>query len=192
MLCGVKPSSSPDGVNGVVLSSETRERVGLRLRALRLQQDLKQKHVANRARIATNTLQAIERNRYAVGAALIERVANSLETNLVQLTQEQPEVDPRVAGLTPEDFTVARAFHDATTDVRQVVLAALRDPQPLEPRAALATQITERAMHLPAGDQRPFLELLDQLLAQRALQQEQRPRRRRRPRGQLPASSSTG
>lgn len=141
-----------------VLARVDRVRVGLALRTRRLLKGEEQTAAAERAGLGVGTLQAIETARYNVKPANLERLAHYFGTSLTALLDESaaaagPPLE--IGRLTREDLEIARAFHDATTTVRQAVVTVLREPDPThlsEGQRARAKVLAERLVRLAEAD----------------------------------------
>lgn len=166
-----------------VLARADRVRIGLALKTRRLLKGEDQTTTAERADLGVGTLQAIETARYAVKPDNIQRLAAYFGTSLLGLLDEAaahtgPTLE--VGRLTREDLEVARAFHDATTPVRQAVVLALQDQveqDPLDPaRREQAKILAERLLRLHPSDFTLIMNLLTHIAPGRPT-----PRRKRRP-----------
>lgn len=160
------PPPEPPALIPPVLARADRVRIGLALRTRRLLKGEEQTATAGHADLGVGTLQAIETARYNVKPANIERLARYFGTSLAALLEERaggPSLnDP--GRLTREDLEVARAYHDATTAVRQAVASVLRDPDPThlsEGQRVRAKVLAERMVRLAEPD----LALLTTVLA---------------------------
>ena len=134
----------------VILDEEQRKRLGAALKARRVTQGLDQIEVARLADLSTGTLQTIEWGARKSHEENIEKVARALGTSIeaILLKPHIDPSDPLFRGLNREDFEIARAYHEATSTVRDHARRLLRDrdPQlPIEPAtdevAAIAAQI---------------------------------------------------
>lgn len=138
------------------LARADRVRVGLALKTRRLLKGEEQLAAAAGADLGVGTLQAIETARYAVKPENLERLAQYYGTTLAALLDESDAGAARTRDrLTSEDLEIARVYHDATTVVRQAVVALLRnpDPRPLsEEQRAQAKAIAERLVRLSPTD----------------------------------------
>jgi transcriptional regulator with XRE-family HTH domain len=136
--------------NERVLDDAQRKRIGGRLRSLRIEQGLDQIELAKRAKISTGTVQTIEWGIRKNKDENIDAVARVLGTTLAALEQK-PHInptDPLLKGLNREDLEIARAYHEASTAVRDHARRLLRDREPQRPSepttdelSALATSI---------------------------------------------------
>lgn len=127
----------------VILDPEQRKRLGTALKALRVAQDLDQIDVARLAKISTGTVQTIEWGARKNQPENIDKVARALGTSLEALLQK-PHIDPSdplFRGLNREDFEIARAYHEATSTVRDHARRLLRDRDPQLPIEATADEV---------------------------------------------------
>jgi transcriptional regulator with XRE-family HTH domain len=109
------------------LSDAERQRVGHRLRLLRLEQHLKQRAVAKRAGVALGTVRLIELgDGRDVRPENIEKVARALGKTLEEL--RQATLEERTAYLNAEDLEFAQQFHHAVLDVKLAVRTLLSTP----------------------------------------------------------------
>jgi len=150
------PSSERRRALPPTLAPADRVRVGLALRTRRLLKGEEQVTAAAGAHLGVGTLQAIETARYAVKPVNLERLAQYYGTTLAALLDEG-DAGPVLERdrLTSEDLAIARAYHDATTTVRQAVVTVLRapDPQPLsDEQRARAKTLAERLVRLSPTD----------------------------------------
>lgn len=143
-----------------------RKRIGSRLKALRVEQGLHQVDVARRAKISTGTLQTIEWGARANHEANIDKVARVLGTSLAALEQTPhlDPADPRLKGLNREDIDIARAYHEASTVVRQLAKQLLQEQDPQALPAPTSAEAAARAARIAKLNptQRQFIDGLIQ------------------------------
>jgi transcriptional regulator with XRE-family HTH domain len=154
--------------NDPVLDEEVRKRIGGRLKALRIQAHLDQLEVARRAKISPGTLQTIEWGARENRTVNIAKVAKVLGTSLEALTRKEHIApnDPLLRELNREDWEIARAYHEASSMVRQHARQLLRerDPQvPTAPTSAEAAARAARIARLTSARQQLVDELIHQL-----------------------------
>jgi transcriptional regulator with XRE-family HTH domain len=105
------------------MTTDERKRIGLRLRAMRVERGLDQAEVARRAKVAIGTLQSIENATRETRDSNFEKVARFFKTSLIELREGDrtvPPTDPLYSGLTKEDVRIARRYHDSETSVRNL------------------------------------------------------------------------
>lgn len=112
------------------MSPAMRRKLGLAIRGLRVSQDLDQEDVAKRSGLCVGTIAALESNRYPARRETIARVLHVFGTTVDALLRGTLQ-DPRTEGLTNEDLTIARMYHNCSTQARlDVVERMKRDAQP--------------------------------------------------------------
>jgi len=114
------------------MTDAERERIGRKLRAMRIERGLDQIPAAEKAGLSVGTLQAIENNRkrHPVKDGNIERYAQSFGTTIRRLLKadEIAPTDPRLDDLNEEHLEVARSYMRARRDVRHGVEVLLSHP----------------------------------------------------------------
>ena len=115
------------------MTEAERPRLGLKLKALRIQNKLKQETAAEKAGISTSTLQAIENNRQKnpVKVENFEKYAAIFGTSVRKLlkSDEITPTDPRYDDLNDEHLDVAYWYMRAKRRPRQVVDVLLAHPE---------------------------------------------------------------
>jgi transcriptional regulator with XRE-family HTH domain len=105
------------------------EAIGRRAIRLRQEKGWTQAELARRAHVSANTVRGLEHGSLHTRWPKLEAIVSTLGTTVEALAKGDEPVattDPRWVGLKPEDLTVARNFHDASTAVRQRVLDVLQ------------------------------------------------------------------
>lgn len=114
------------------MTDAERERIGRKLKALRVERGLDQIPAAEKAGISVGTLQAIEvnRQRHAVKDSNIEKYAGIFGTSIRKLlrSDEIAPTDPRIADLNEEHLEVGRGYMRAKRLPRQAVEVLLSNP----------------------------------------------------------------
>jgi len=152
------------------MTDAERERIGRKLRALRIERGLKQVPAAEKAGIHVGTLQAIESNWHGVYDSNIEKYAAIFGTSARRLLKPDDVItpsDPRLADLNEEHLEVARSYMRARRDVRKGVEVLLSHPAIDEALARLLVKVCtlppERVSELArlltiAPDMQPLVE----------------------------------
>lgn len=153
------------------LTADQRARIGARLRGLRAQAGLRIQDVADRVRVAPNTILAIEHASYDVRVATIEAVAMSLHTTLDDiLAPVGSPADPGIADLNVDHLFIAHAYRNARNHVRSCVEELLAGSF-AEAVVLVAVKVLhapcERAPHVEAllEDTEQFLSVVTRLRA---------------------------
>lgn len=153
--------------NDAVLTSHDRKRIGKRLRLLRLEQGLHQVPLAKQANISPGTLQNIEWGFRKSSEENIDKLARVLGTSLERLRGGSVDSqDPLVKGLNREDLEIARAYHEASSRVRQQARRLLRDRDPAVPPDAPhddLVRLAEQMGRLPDAGRQLVATLIDEL-----------------------------
>ena len=127
------------------MTDAERERIGRRLKAIRIERGLDQIPAAEKAGISVGTLQAIERNRqrHPVKDSNIEKYAQIFGTTIRKLlkSDEAAPADPRVAEFNDEHIDVAWAYMRAKRMPRQAVEVMLSHPPFEEAMAAIVLRL---------------------------------------------------
>lgn len=113
--------------------------IGKRVRGLRAELGLTQQQLADKAKIAIGTLQALEaaprqKRPRQTSNENIERIAKALGKTFDDLTADRNQIaadNPLLDKLTDEDLLIARAYHDARTSMRQRVESLLLRGEPV-------------------------------------------------------------
>jgi|SRR5207248_2415033 len=131
--------------------------IGRRARRLRQDKGWTQAQLGKRAGgVSANTIRGFEKGTLNTRWPKIKDIVRALGTTIEALAEPDNVVkpaDPLLVGLTREDLTVARAYHDSQTTLRQRVMTLLQEgtdqeqeQTPSEARpdlARLATVLTE-------------------------------------------------
>lgn len=127
------------------MTDAERERIGRKLRALRIERGLDQIPAAKKAGLSVGTLQAIERNRqqHAVKDSNIEKYAQIFGTSIRKLlrSDEIAPTDPRIAELNEEHVAIGRGYALAKRLPRQAVEVLLSHPAAEEALAKLVLRL---------------------------------------------------
>jgi transcriptional regulator with XRE-family HTH domain len=113
------------------MTDAERERIGRKLRALRIERGLDQIPAAEKAGISVGTLQAIEKAKYEVRESNIERYALIFGTTLRKLVRpDEPlsPTDPRLVDLNDEHLEIARSYMVAKRRPREAIDVLLSHP----------------------------------------------------------------
>lgn len=111
--------------NGTVLTDEERTRLGLKLRALRVERGLRQVDAAEKAGLSVGTLQAIEGTRGHVKDDNVEKLAKIYGTSALKILKKIDEpvtpTNPLLKGLNEEHLDIAQRYKDARKRVRAAI-----------------------------------------------------------------------
>lgn len=144
-----------------------RERVGRRLRGLRVEQGLRQIDIAERAHTSVGTVQGVEGGVRDTREETIDKIATALGTSIAEILREEavPARDAVLSNLNREDVAVALAYQRASSRIREHVRDLLRQRE--EPEGADHLQesdrehLTRALRKLPDADR----ELIERALA---------------------------
>ena len=127
------------------MTDAERERIGLKLKALRIEHGLEQIPAAKKAGLHVGTLQAIERNRQKnrVKDSNIEKYAQIFGTSIRKLlkSDEIAPTDPRLEDLNDEHLEIGRGYMRAKRLPRQAVEVLLSNPPAEEAIAKLVLRL---------------------------------------------------
>jgi len=108
-----------------MLTDEERTRLGLKLRALRVERGLRQIDAAKKAKLAVGTLQAIERNHGNVKDRNLDELAKVYGTTVLKILNKVDEpispTNPLLKGLNEEHLDIAQRYKDARKRVRAAI-----------------------------------------------------------------------
>lgn len=109
--------------------------VGKRVRVRRVELELTQEELADKAKVGLGTVQALEaaatrKKPRQTSTPKLEKIAKALGYTLDALLKNKrdvPPAHPLLVDLTDEDLLIARAYHHAKTPMRQRIAGLLRD-----------------------------------------------------------------
>jgi transcriptional regulator with XRE-family HTH domain len=125
----------PSGLNAknLGMTDDERNRVGRKLRAMRVERGLHQTQVARKAGLGIGTLQAIEGAWRVVRDSNLEKLATFYGTTVMKvLRADEPKVltpnNPMLRGLNEEHLEIAQGYKDARKRVRACIELLLESP----------------------------------------------------------------
>jgi transcriptional regulator with XRE-family HTH domain len=127
------------------MTDAERQRIGRKLKALRIERGLDQIPAADKAGISVGTLQAIERNRqqHPVKESNIDKYALAFNTSVRKLlrSDEIAPTDPRIVELNDEHLEIARSYMVAKRRPREAIEVLLSHPPAEEALSALLLRL---------------------------------------------------
>jgi transcriptional regulator with XRE-family HTH domain len=126
------------------MTDAERERIGRKLRALRIERGLDQIPAALKAGLSVGTLQAIELNWYEVRDSNVEKYATIFGTTVKKLLRPEDTLSPsdrRLEDLNDEHLDVARHYMRAKRLPRQAVEVLLSHPPAEEALAKIVLRL---------------------------------------------------
>ncbi len=128
--------------------------IGKRVRLRRVELGITQAELADKAKVGLGTVQALEdapkrKQPRQTSPQNLEKIAKALSVSVENLIAGKDSIapaDPLLVGLNREDLQIARAYHDASTDIRRRAAAVLQQRE----TAALPADLKDRAAELAA------------------------------------------